>query len=562
MTPTKRPKQASSDLDLSPYTGRWVALVEGRIVGVGHTAEEARYAAQTARPKERPQVQFVPRHAWQDMPLLQQTWQVIADLNAEALLVGGAVRDGLLGRPLHDLDFAVVAQVVPLAKAVAKALEGPLVLLDAERDIARVIVRRQEKPDLEIDFARRQGEDWEADLRARDFTINAIGLDPQGRYLDPLDGREDLDAARIRAASESAFRADPLRALRAVRLAAELDFYIEPQTVGWIRRDAPLLPQVSAERVRDELARIVARPQAARHLSLLDDLNLLSQVLPVVRLLQGEAQSPPHRWDVWEHTRRAVAAVEAVLTVIKDGTVGDRADELGTPDWAWRELAGRLEPLRDELLAHLGQLVCDQRDRRLALKLALLLHDIGKPATMSVGEDGAIHFYQHERIGANMAADWLRGMRFSKREIDLIHTLVAHHLRPLMLATAPKLSRRAVYRYFRATGPAGVEVALMSLADKLATWGPDLPARLWERLLNVVERLLTAHFERAETVDPPPLLNGRDLMRALELEPGPQIGRLLEAIREAQAVGQVSSQEEALGLARDLVTKPDDDQPR
>lgn len=557
MTPSKRQSERSADLDLSPYAGRWVALVRGRVVGVGHSAEEARYAAKTARPKDVPELRFVSSDAWQQLPVLRQIWAVIAQSGVEALLVGGAVRDGLLNRPLHDLDFVVTGEAIPLARATAQALQGPLVVLDAERDIARVVVRRQVGAGFEIDFARRQGDTWETDLAARDFTINAIGLDAHGRYLDPLGGRADLAAGRIRAASEGAFRADPLRALRAVRLMAELGFTIEPQTAAWVRRDAPLLPRVSAERIRDEFVRVLAAPQAASHLSWLDDLGLLGQFLPQVKLLQGEAQPQPHHWDVWEHTRRAVAAAEGLLAVVEGRLAEGMTEELGTPAWAWREMRQSLEPLADGLIVHLNRTVSDRRDRRLVLKLATLLHDVGKPSTASVGEDGAIHFYRHERVGAQMAANWSKRMRFSNAEAELVKTLVAHHLRPLLLAAAPKLTQRAIYRYFKATGEAGVEIALMSLADKLATWGPDLPGRLWKQQLKVVRTLLDARLNRAETVDPPSLVSGRDLMEALGLRPGPTVGRLLEAIREAQAAGEVNTREEALALARKLVAGPD-----
>ncbi len=288
---------------------------------------------------------------------------------------------------------------------------------------------------------------------------------------------------------------------------------------------------------------------AARHLQTLDDLGLLAQILPELTMTKGVEQSPPHEWDVWPHTKMTVKAVEGVVAALvgKGGTVG----ELDVPGWAWGDLVKRLGSLQPDLETHLGQVVSDVRDRHFALKLSALLHDVGKPQTRSLGDDGRIHFYNHEVVGAEVAAERLRALRFSGDEITLVHTVVLHHLRPGHLARAKKgPTRRAIYRYFRATGSAGVEVALLSLADMLATWGPTLPSPRWLRRLDIVATLLTAYFDRWESVAPPPLINGHQLMETLALGPGPEVGRLLEAVREAQAAGEVTSEEEALALAK------------
>jgi putative nucleotidyltransferase with HDIG domain len=208
--------------------------------------------------------------------------------------------------------------------------------------------------------------------------------------------------------------------------------------------------------------------------------------------------------------------------------------------------------LQTALKAHLSQALSDTRDRRLALKLAALLHDVGKPLTRSVGDDARVHFFEHERVGADLAAERLGALRFSNDEVETVQTVVAHHLRPGHLAQSKGPSRRAIYRYFKATGAMGVEVALLSLADQLATYGPALPGQDWRRRLEVVESLLNAFFERTEVVAPSPLVNGHELMAALALSPGPPVGQLLEAIREAQAAGEIKTRAEALALAEKL----------
>jgi putative nucleotidyltransferase with HDIG domain len=488
--------------------------------------------------------------------LPDQPWQVVRRLAGERGVrvwpVGGAVRDALLGRPVRDWDFAVDGDALGLARAVADALGGAYFPLDAERGAGRAIVTAADGTRRELDFAALRGGDLETDLSVRDFTVNALALEGTGALVDPTGGEADLAAGRIRATSERAFRDDPVRLLRAVRVAAELGFEIEPQTAAWIRRDAALLALPAAERVRDEFVRVLALPGAAAHLQQLDELGLLPPVVPELEPLKRVTQSPPHRFDVWRHTLLVVDAVECAVAAVAGREVGPPA-LAGVPPAAWGDLARVLGQFADDVAAHLAVEVSGGRDRALLLKLAALLHDVGKPETRSQGEDGRIHFYDHEPVGARIAAVRVQALRFSRGEVERVRAIVEGHLRPAHLARADRVTRRAVYRYFRATGDAGVDIVLLCLADHLATWGPDLRERRWARRLDVAETLLAHYFERyEETVAPPPLVTGHDLMAELGLDAGPGIGRLLEALREAQAAGEVGTRAEALALARQL----------
>lgn len=469
-------------------------------------------------------------------------------------LVGGAVRDLLLGRPVHDWDFAVERGALRLARAVADTLGGAYFTLDAQRGAGRVIAAAPDGTRHELDFAALRGADLEADLCARDFTVNALALDEMGQMIDPTGGEADLAAGRVRATSEHAFRDDAVRLLRAVRMEAELGFRIEPQTAAWARRDAPLLAHPSAERVRDEFVRLLAAQGAASYLLRCDEFGLLVHVVPELESLKRVTQSPPHRFDVWRHTLVTVDTLEEVIAAVtgsgrtlRPGSGPVLAD---APPVVWGDLARVLRQFARDVAAHLAVEVSGGRERAVLLKLAALLHDVGKPRTWSQGADGRIHFYNHEPVGANIAAARLWELRFSRDEVERVIVIVGQHLRPAHLARAERVTRRAVYRYFRATGCAGVDVALLSLADHLATWGPNLDEARWARRLEVAETLLTHYFERhGETVAPPPLVTGDDLMAELGLQEGPQIGRLLEALREAQAAGEVRTRQEALALA-------------
>ncbi len=497
----------------------------------------------------------MPRFPWPESSLLIRARTLLLQEGVPIFLVGGAVRDALLGRPTHDYDFAVDGLAMDLARKMANALGGAYVPLDEERDTARAVVRDEAGQRLYLDFARLRGPDIQADLTGRDFTINAIAVDLRtGQVLDPLDGQADLSKKLVRATTPHTFREDPVRLLRAVRMVADLGFELDPSTARQAQQDAPLLAQSSAERVRDELARILDAPGSPHHLALMDRLGTLSIVLPEIALLRGEPQTPPHHWDVWEHTLYTLGALERLLQQLGMAETLPRPETAPpVPEGTWQEIEERLIPLAPHLQTHLAQETGgEERTRLLLLKLGTLFHDVGKPATHSMDDQGRIHFYGHDAIGAEMAAGRLQLLRFNRREVQEVERMVAHHMRPAYLARSGRPSRRAVYRYFRALGPAGVEVALLALADHLAIWGPDLIPERWTRLLEVVEQLLARWFQDHDQVHPPPLISGHDLIETLGVPPGPRVGRILEAVREAQAAGEVHNREEALALAAQL----------
>jgi tRNA nucleotidyltransferase/poly(A) polymerase len=340
-----------------------------------------------------------------------------------------------------------------------------------------------------------------------------------------------------------------------VRLETELGFETEPETESWIQRDAPLLARPAAERLRDEFVRGLAGPGAVDFVRRLDHLALLVHVVPELDSLKGVTQTPP-RPDVWHHTLGALDALEQVIATVagKPPLAGSNACG-DIPPAAWETLARRLGQFAGELQPHLAVIVSADRDRRLLLKLATLLHNVGKPQPHEAGEGDRIHFYGHESAGGRLAEARMRALRFSRDEAARVRTIIEAHLRPAQLARADTVTRRAIYRYFRDTGDAGVDTALLSLTDYLAAWGAwgaDQEER-WLKRLEVAEVLLHHYFQRRqETVAPELPVDGHDLMRELNLEPGPKIGEILDALREAMATGEIETREEALALASEI----------
>ncbi|MCS7219840.1 MAG: HD domain-containing protein [Anaerolineae bacterium] len=487
-------------------------------------------------------------------------------------LVGGAVRDRLLRRETHDLDLVVPADAAALARQVADHFNGDFYLLDPRRDFGRALLPaipaatddltipdRSAQP-LIVDVVRLQGPQLEDDLRARDFTINAMAVllsaGAAGELIDPLGGMEDLKRGILRLASEHALRADPVRLLRAPRLAGELGLRLSPELIQAIRETAPLLAFGAAERVRDELWRMIGQTGCARAVRVLHHLQLLAVVLPEMAALVDLQQSPPHHWDVFEHTIQTMQAADRLLMLIwGEGRPQDVPESL-----MWEQLVRYAEPLR----AHLSREVSSGHPRAGWLRWLAMAHDWGKALTRTVEADGRVRFLNHERQGARLVEDRLFLLRFSREEMRHLGTMVRLHMRPFaLLREGQEPSRRAIYRFFRDAGAMGVELLLCSLADHRATYGADLDLVEWRDRVGRVAQMLAAWLERREeTLTPEPLLDGHTLIRELGIAPGPEVGRLLDAVYEAQVVGEVRDQVEALELARRLWGERSAEKPR
>lgn len=471
-------------------------------------------------------------------PLAQETARALTKEGVEAFLVGGAVRDALLGRSSRDVDLLVTAPARPVARQLAEVLGGRLVELDTTRGMYRVVVRRHDGT-WTVDMG------WDAlgvlhDLSRRDFTIDAMAL-PLGKLvasgraavLDPHGGLADLRERRLRALSLAVLQEDPLRALRGPRLVAQLGLRLDPETEAWIRQVAPLVDRVAKERVREELLRLLDEAGATASLRLLDRLGLLARLFPELERGRGVSQPPEHHFDVLDHGLETPGQLERLL-----------AEPDGDP-------VPLSVPHREEMAGYFAQEAAGGHPRLSLVKLACLLHDVGKPYTRTVEPSGRIRFLEHAVVGAAIADDALRRLRFGRRERELVAGMVRYHLRPTQMAPRGELpTPRAIYRYFRDVGPVAKDVLYLCMADYLAARGPRLDLQDWRRHCRLVAHILEQGRVQRGPEGPPKLLTGHDIMRAFSLEPGPLIGHLLEIAREAQAEGLVTTKEEALSLLK------------
>ena len=447
-----------------------------------------------------------------------------------AWVVGGAVRDELLGRPTADLDLVVDGDVRGLAKALSRATGGPAFELSDAFGAWRIVGPEHR---WQVDIMRLQGASLAEDLAKRDFTINAMARPlAGGDVVDPHGGAGDLAAHRLRMVAPSSFDDDPLRTLRLARFACELAMEPDPETRAAATHRAPRIADVAAERVFAELKRVIAADRVLEGLALMDALGLTPHVLPELSALRGVEQNRYHHLDVYDHTLEVLA--ETVALEREPGAV----------------LGAELDaPLR----AFLAQPLADELTRATALRFGALLHDAAKPETQAFHDDGTVlGFPGHADLGAERSRAALTRLRTSEKLRAHVALLARHHLGLGYLVHKAPLDRRTIHQYLVKTAPVEVDVSLLSIADRLATRGRKADEAIAKHL--EVARIVLPHaLAYADWAAQPPLIRGDELARALEIRRGPELGRMLAAIAEARYAGEVTRADEAIALARTLI---------
>lgn len=428
-------------------------------------------------------------------------------------VVGGYVRDALAGRPLRDTDLILSGRAGAFLEEMSRRL-GRRVVTFRKKGITdhRLVWRGRE-----FDFVERGRRSLEAELRRRDFTLNALAVDLEsGRLLDPTGGARDLARGVLRATGPRVFADDPLRLLRAVRLLTEMPrLRLERTTRSRIEAERRRLRGTAPERVRDELDRVLAARRSFTGVELLDRTGLLSVCLPEVDPLRGLEQNRYHHLDAWEHTLECMRFAE------RPGLLGRGV----LP-------AGSLPP-----------------EEARELRWALLLHDLGKASCRQRNERGDWTFHNHHLASEGIAAQILGRLRFSRRRARRIRRLVREHLR-ITLAPGGLLSPKAQRRIIRDLGEDTPLLVLHSLADQRASRGRGY-TRTRRDLRRACRELLALHREQLAALTAlPPLLDGRELMKVTGLDEGPEVGRLLAELRALQVDGEIESRREAITWLR------------
>ncbi|MEL6269574.1 MAG: hypothetical protein AAFR22_07170, partial [Chloroflexota bacterium] len=433
-------------------------------------------------------------------------------------IVGGAVRDALLGRPIKDLDLATPGDSIGVAKLIANSFpNGALYIMDKERGVARALIETMHGP-LNVDVAKFRGEagDLLTDVTDRDFTINAMMVDLKGdlaQIIDPLNGERDVAQKTIRRCNPQSVVSDPVRGLRAVRQSNQLTYRIEPETLKDVRTSAAHLDDTSPERVRDELFKIhdLRRPAAA--LRVMQRIGLLDAVLPVT---ENSGQDGVEQ----------IFAVQDKLAGLLAGFFPGEMDNLAS-DFGYGLALVQVNRVRMQLEDYLrGTMWASQRTHRSLVMVMPLFYDFSLDDVAAHAERLRLSSDEKKRLVAVMAN---RRFVFEMRDTE-----------PLTL-----------HRFWFGVGEAGVDVCLFAMADYLAQQGVELRQNAWLVIIERVQALLEAYYlHHDEIVSPPPLLTGNDLMDTLGLPPGKHIGQLITVLREAQVTGEVKTVDDALNYAR------------
>ncbi|UCG11330.1 MAG: HD domain-containing protein [Deltaproteobacteria bacterium] len=469
---------------------------------------------------------------------------IAAQENHRVYLVGGFIRDSLVGRSSKDIDL-VTARVKDLASSLATKAGYRCALIDRKFGTVRLFPSFGHHGLTEfetVDLSPLRGESIEEDLAQRDFTMNAIAVDLSRWHsddfvelIDPLEGIIDLLAGRVRACKERTLVEDPLRILRAFRLLSTNDFQIESQTRVSMVQMSQGLGRVAVERIRDELLLILSAPDCVRILRMMDGDNFVKQLLPEFDPMRGLPQSDHHHQDVWQHSLSALETLETFL--------GDL-----------RVLLGEYVKEAHDALNHE---IAGGRTRQLMLKLAVLIHDIGKPACRTTDNRGVSHYYGHELVGARLSVSLCSRLRLSNKEIEFVSRLVRQQTRVAHLFRLAKPPKRALSRFFR-LGPGMVWPLIILFASDFrvtrrarSSGGGDLGI-LQERIQGWLD-FYSRWIKPREGLRP--LVTGHDLTNYLQISPGPNLGKLLNELGELQWEGRINSRDEALKRAAQLLKK-------
>jgi poly(A) polymerase len=421
-------------------------------------------------------------------------------------IVGGAVRDALLGREVTDVDLAIDGDPADAARAVGRAADGHPFELSGEFATWRVQAR--ERP-WHVDVAAIRGGSIEADLGGRDFTVDAIAVPlAGGEPLDPHGGAADAERRVLRAVGEAAFESDPLRVMRAARIAAALGLRIDDATLKLARGSAARAAEPAGERQLAELRAIVAAPDPLPGLRLMDELGATAAVLPELEALRGVEQNPYHHLDVHGHTMEVLERVVA-LAADPGAVLGDTGPEV----------------------------------------------DLGKPRTRRVAPNGRILFIGHDEAGAEIIRGICARLRASRRLTSYLESLTLNHLRLGFLVHERPLSPRQVYDYLVATEPETVDVTMLTVADRLATQGPRTRSEAIDAHLELAREMIAEGLAWRRTGPPGSPIRGDELAAELGIDRGPELGRLLSEIEAARFAGEVSTREDAVELARRLASE-------
>lgn len=441
---------------------------------------------------------------------------VLKNIN-EGYLVGGAVRDFLMGKTTVDRDIAIVD-----AESFAKKIDGTFIVLDEVNKIFRVVL--EDKTNF-LDISELQGGSIEEDLLRRDFTINAIAYDlKKEEFIDVTGGLNDLKNGVLRHIKSENFEDDPLRVLRAFRFASVTGFEMAEELKLAINNYKHLLLNPSHERIMYELLKLFGGKYTSKTLLLMDEFGILEELFPTVKEMKKVPPNTHHHLDLFHHVVETVRNIEELY-----------------------------ENAPDKVKEHLNQTDFGGFPRINHLKLAGFLHDIGKFSTWTIEESGRHRFIKHDDVGSKMCVPFLRELKFSKKQIEYISSMIKNHIYPSNVVAAPELNEKVMMRYLRKMEDNVIDNIILAKADRLSARGEAITEEMVSENLNGLDKLLNFYLEKRDSMQPlPKLLTGFEVMEIKGIKQSPELGQIMKALLEAQMNGDVNTKDEAIEYVKNF----------
>jgi poly(A) polymerase len=460
-------------------------------------------------------------HKWLETP---------PDKNPRLYLVGGAIRDWLLGKEIKDIDI-VCRDAKNFSETISEVKNVVVVAFEKKADEPCYRIIDRDNKELVMDITEMRGDNIIEDLKCRDFCINAIAIEIipgnfSATMIDPLGGQNDLEQRLIRLCSDHAIRDDPLRMLRAIRFSAELEFTIEHDTEVSIRKQAFRLKESAPERVMSEMFRIFSVPSCTPYIRKMDQLGLLEVVFPEIQPMKTCTQNSYHHQDVWNHSMSVLENCETILTH-PESYFGDQSSFV---------------------------LDCFEKNDRLPLfKMAGLFHDVGKPATRKVKpESGRITFYGHDAKGKDMLSNMALRLKISKKSRMLLEMLAAEHCHAVNLSKSG-VKKNTIIGFFRNQGDDAVLSIILSMADTQSKMGPLTIESEKQAHLDWCRKIIADYFSYIKKqFEEKNLISGKDLIN-MGVVPGPEMGIILKKTREAQDSGMICNKRDALDFVKLII---------
>lgn len=443
----------------------------------------------------------------------------------EIYVVGGTVRDFLMGKISYDRDLIVVDEdAKSFSQKVAEFFDGVFIPLDEENKIYRIVLK--DKKNF-LDITNPIGGNLEEDIMRRDITINAIAVNIKTGEIPSFCefGIQDIQNKIIREIKEENFTDDPLRMLRVYRFYANLGFEISPELLNITKKHASLINKPAKERIEYELMKLFDGEFAAQALLKMDESEILEIIFPFVKELKQVPPNLHHHLDLFNHS------IETVNQVQKFYEISPK-----------------------EVQEHLKKVDFGGFSRLAHLKLAALMHDIGKFSTWTIEPDTGRHrFIKHEDVGAKLAIPILKKMCFSNKQIDYISYIIKKHMYPTAVVSAPELNDKVMMRYVRKSADNAIDTIIIAKADRVSAQGPEITKELVEENITLLDKLLQFYLNTKETLAPlPKLLDGRDVMSILNINPSPILGKILNKLHEAQISGDILTKDDAVRFIKSI----------